>query len=67
MDWMQCLTIIASFSGLVFFLNKNHREDMNRMDDKFAKAMQENDKHWRDMFMYMNGRLDSSENNKSKG
>ena len=40
---------------------------MNRMDDKFAKAMQENDKHWRDMFMYMNGRLDSSENNKSKG
>ena len=34
---MQCLTMIASFSGLVFFLNKNHREDMNKMDAKIDK------------------------------
>ena len=65
MDWMQCLTMIASFSGLMFFLNKNHKEDMNRMDDKFTKSMQENDKHWREMFMYMSGRLDSADKNKS--
>ena len=36
-NWMQCLTMIASFSGLVFFLNKNHREDMNKMDSKIDK------------------------------
>ena len=65
MDWMQCLTMIASFSGLMFFLNKNHKEDMNRRDDKFTKSMQENDKHWREMFMYMSGRLDSADKNKS--
>ena len=36
-NWMQCLTMIASFSGLVFFLNKNHREDLKKIDDKTDK------------------------------
>ena len=45
-NWMQCLTMIASFSGLVFFLNKNHREDLKKIDDKTDKM----DAKWDKLF-----------------
>ena len=42
-NWMQCLTMIVSFSGLVFFLNKNHREDMNKMDTNHREDLKKID------------------------
>jgi hypothetical protein len=60
MDWIQALTIIGSFAGLVLYLDKNHREDMKahkedmrshkedlaKMDDKIDKI----DAKWEKLF-----------------
>jgi hypothetical protein len=41
MDWIQALTIIGSFAGLVLYLDKNHRQDLAKIDAKIDK-MDEN-------------------------
>ena len=46
MDWTQCLTIIGSFAGLIFFINKNHREDIQNMDAKWKTS----DQRWAALF-----------------
>jgi hypothetical protein len=46
MDWIQALTIIGSFAGLVLYLDKNHRQDLAKMDAKIDKI----DSKWESLF-----------------
>ena len=72
MDITQLLSLAVYTTVVCFFFNKlnektikewreEHKLQIDSMDSKFTQAMQENDKHWREMFMYMNGRLDSAD------
>ena len=46
MDWIQALTIIGSFAGLVLYLDKNHRQDIAKIDAKIDKI----DSKWENLF-----------------
>jgi hypothetical protein len=73
MDWTQTITIMVTTIGSVFAfyrLTRDEitvlREGLQRQEDNFNQAVQESDKHWREMFIYMNNRVNDVEKEKSK-
>lgn len=61
-DWAQTLTILGGVAAMWFGCFTILREDMKIMKED----MKENQAHWREMFMYMNGRIDNLKNKDEK-
>lgn len=68
MDWTQTITLggtlIAYMTGMcIFFYHLNEKSI-----DKIDKRISDSESHWREMFMYMNNKIDNinqkSNNNK---
>jgi hypothetical protein len=57
MDWTQTITIIGTIAGLVFYMRKEHREDVKTMDANHREdvknmdaSMQRMDDKWAKLF-----------------
>ncbi len=53
-DWVQTFTIIGSVLAAWYAFFNILRQDMRRMEERMDK----NEQHWRDMFYYMNNKID---------
>jgi hypothetical protein len=64
MDWTQTITlgtaIIAYMTGISIFLYRLNEKTINEWREEHKQQMNRNEDHWRDMFKYMNDRIDSS-------
>lgn len=54
MEWTQTLTIIATLLGVTAWLDHKHRQEMDKMDERMAKA----DERWKWLFERTDNKLD---------
>jgi len=68
MDWTQTIalggTLIAYMTGMCIFLYRLNEKSITEWRDEHKTQIQENEKHWREMFTHFNTRLDSMAGNK---
>lgn len=55
-DWAQTLTILGGVGAMWYGCFTVLREDMRIIREDQKK----NDQHWRDMFIYMNNKIDEN-------
>ena len=69
MDWTQTIalggTLIAYMTGMCLFFHRLNERSIDKIDARFEKAMEKNEAHWREMFMYMNERIDGKKRNET--
>jgi hypothetical protein len=74
MDLTQLLSLAGYTTVICFFFYKlnektinewrtEHKQQMSEWKDEHKKQMDKNEAHWREMFKYMNSRIDSSKEN----
>ena len=60
MEWTQTIalgiTLIAYMTGMCLFFYHLNEKNINKIESR----MEKNEDHWREMFMYMNKRIDHS-------
>ena len=66
MEWIQTITLgvtlIAYMTGVCVFFYHLNEKNINKTEDRLER----NETHWREMFMYMSGRIDGSKETNAK-
>ena len=66
MEWIQTITLgvtlIAYMTGVCVFFYHLNEKNINKTEDRLER----NETHWREMFMYMSGRIDGSKETDTK-
>ena len=67
MDWTTLISLggyLTAVCGFFYYLSektvKEWRDEHKSQMEKMDKTIERNDNHWREMFRYMNDRLDRS-------
>jgi len=62
MDWTQIIALVSSFLTLAvyttlvcYFFYRLNEKSIDRIEKRFDT----NEQHWRELFAYMNGRIDN--------
>ena len=65
MDWTQTITLgtyLTAICAFFYYLNektiREWREEHTRQIEKTREDMNKNESHWREMFTYMNNKID---------
>lgn len=59
-DWAQTLTILGGVGAMWFGCFTILREDMKEMRAEHREDMRQSDQHWRELFTYMNNKIDEN-------
>ena len=66
MEWIQTITLgvtlIAYMTGVCVYFYQLNEKNINKTEDRLER----NETHWREMFMYMSGRIDGSKETNAK-
>ncbi|RZI45106.1 hypothetical protein [Candidatus Finniella inopinata] len=69
MDWTQTITLggtlIAYMTGISIFLFRLTEKNIKEWRMEHSEQITRNEIHWREMFMYMSGRIDDEKHTKS--
>lgn len=64
MDWTQTITLgatlIAYMTGMCIFFYRLNEKTIREWREEHSKQITENQAHWREMFTYMNNKIDDS-------
>ncbi|MEI8099842.1 MAG: hypothetical protein WCG74_13460 [Sediminibacterium sp.] len=63
MDLTQLLSLAGYTTVICFFFYKLNEKTINEWRSEHKQQLEKNEAHWREMFKYMNGRIDSSKEN----
>jgi hypothetical protein len=70
MDWTQTITLggtlIAYMTGISIFLFRLTEKNIKEWRVEHSEQIEKNETHWREMFMYMSGRIDGSKETDTK-
>ena len=62
MNWEQLFSLAGYTTLVCYFFYRLNEKTIKEWRDEHSRRLEENEKHWRDMFKYMNGRIDKSKN-----
>ena len=60
MEWTQLISLAGYTTAVCYFFYRLNEKSI----DKLEKSIENNESHWREMFMHMNARIDSIKENK---
>lgn len=63
MDWIQIATVCGYTTGVCFFFYRLNDKTIREWREEHTNQINKNEAHWREMFIFMSGRIDSSKEN----
>ena len=73
MDWTQLISLAGYTTATCYFFYRLNEKSidkietgMDRIEQRFEERRDKNETHWREMFMYMSGRIDGSKETDTK-
>lgn len=62
MDWIQVITLGSYLTVICGFLYYFNERNIKEWRAEHSKQIENSEKHWREMFMHFNNRLDETKN-----